>query len=65
MTTYYEVLRPMTPADLDTRPRFTKVLQMIPPDGYVTRDHFKNIEKSSTGKAVAYACSCGILKRIE
>ena len=64
MTTYYEILRPVTPADLDTRPSFVKLLKMIPPGRYVKRDYFKNIKKSSVGKGLTYACSKGILKRI-
>ena len=64
MTTHYKVLRPVTPADLKTGNRFAKVLEMIPPDGYVTFGHFKNIETTLASKGVAHACSCGILKRV-
>ena len=64
MTTHYKVLRPVTPADLKTGNRFAKVLEMIPPDGYMTFGHFKNIEATLASKGVAHACSCGILKRV-
>ena len=64
MTTYYEILRPVTPADLDANPRFVEVLKMIPSGRYVTRNHFNNLETNRAHRGLACACSCGILKRI-
>ena len=43
MTTHYEVLRPVTPADLYTRPRFVEILELIPPQGRVTFETFNHI----------------------
>ena len=64
MTTYYKVLRPVTPADLDTRPRFVEVLKLIPSQGHVTSELFRHLGKSRASKGITHACSCGILKRI-
>ena len=46
MITYYEILRPVTPADLDANPRFAEVLRIIPPDGHIPREHFRNLDKN-------------------
>ena len=64
MTTYYKVLRAVKPADLDKRPSFVGLLNIIPSDGYVTRDHFSNIEEYRITNGLVYACSIGILKRV-
>ena len=64
MNTKYKILRPVTPADLDVGPRFVEILRMIPPEGYVTRDHFKGIEKNRVNKCLTYAFSSGILKKV-
>ena len=64
MTTYYEILRPVTPADLDANPRFAEVLKMIPSGRYVTRNHFNNLETNRVYRGLTHACSCGILKRV-
>ena len=64
MTTYYKVLRTVKPSDLVKRPSFVGLLKIIPPDGYVTRDHFKNIEESRITNGLGYACSIGVLERI-
>ena len=64
MTSHYKILRPVTPADLKPYPRFVKLLKMIPPDGYVTASHFKNIDKYRVRDVISYACSCGILMRV-
>ena len=64
MTTYYKVLRPVTPADLDTRPRFVEVLKLIPSQGHVTSELFRHLGKSRASKGITHACSRGILKRI-
>ena len=64
MTTYYEVLRQVTPEDLDTHPRFVRVLKIIPQDGYVTFEAFKHIGKYRASHGIAHACSVGILKRV-
>ena len=45
MTSHYEVLRRVEPADFDIQPRFVKALKLIPPDGYITFDHFKGVGK--------------------
>ena len=64
MTANYKILRPVTPADLDVNPRFVKVLKIIPPDGYVTWDHFRHLETNCVDSCLTYAFSSGILKRI-
>ena len=64
MITKYKILRPVTPADLNVSPRFVEILNMIPPEGYVTRDHFKGIEKNRVNRCLTYAFSSGILKKI-
>ena len=63
MTTYYEVLRPVIPADLDTRQRFVEVLKLIPSQGHVTSELFRHLGKSRASKGITHACSRGI-KRI-
>ena len=64
MTTYYKILRTVTPVDLIKHPSFVELLKTIPSDGHVARDHFKNIEKFRITDGLRYACSVGILKRI-
>ena len=64
MTTHYKILRTVTPDDLDTRPRFVEVLKIMPSEGYVTRNHFKNIEKNHITRGLMHACSIGILQRV-
>ena len=64
MSANYEILRPVTPADLDVNPRFVKILKMIPREGHVTRDQFKSLETNAVNKCMIYAVSSGILKRV-
>ena len=64
MSANYEILRPVTPADLDVNPRFVKILRMIPCEGCVTRDHFKSLEANDVNRCMTYAFSSGILKRV-
>ena len=64
MTANYEILRPVTPADLDVNPRFVKILKMIPREGHVTRDQFKSLETNAVNRCMIYAVSSGILKRV-
>ena len=64
MNANYEILRPVTPADLDVNPRFVKILKMIPREGHVTRDHFKSLETNDVNRCMTYAFSSGILKRV-
>ena len=64
MTTHYEVLRPVEPADLDTHARFIKVLKAIPPGGYVTFEQFRRFEKNHAVGGLGHACLRGILKRV-
>ncbi len=64
MTTHYRVLRPVTQTDLDARPRFAKVLKLIPPRGCVTFERFRHLEKDVASKGITYARSVGILERI-
>ena len=64
MTTYYKVLRAVKPADLVKRPSFVGLLNIIPSDGYVTRDHFRDIEEYRITNGLGYACSIGILKMV-
>lgn len=63
MTAHYEVLRRVEPADFDVQPRFAKILKLIPPDGYVTFDHFKGVGKDYAGGDFSHARMCGILRR--
>lgn len=63
MTTY-EVLRPVAPADLDTRPSFVVVLELIPQDGYVQSGLFRHLGRHRASKELAHACSVGILRRV-
>ena len=63
MTTY-EVLRPVTPADLGTRPSFVVVLELIPPDGRVASKQFMHLGKNRASKGIRHACSVGILARV-
>ncbi len=54
MTTYYKIIRSVTPEDLNTSPGIIEILKMIPSSGYVTFEHFKsasNIEPSCSGVA--------------
>ena len=60
--TNYKVLRPVTPADLDTRPGLIEALKLIPPEGYVTSTVFKHLEKHRARRGMAHACSIGVLK---
>ena len=64
MTTHYEVLRPVTPADLDTHQRFVEVLKLIPSQGHVTSELFRHLGKNCASKGITHACSCGILRRV-
>ena len=64
MTTHYEVLRPVEPADLDTHARFVKVLKAIPPGGYVMFEQFRRFEKNHAVGGIGHACLRGILKRV-
>ena len=64
MTTYYKILRPVEPADLDTSPGIAEVLGMIPHEGYVTFEHFKSAGKSKAENGIRYARSHKILQRV-
>ena len=64
MTTYYKVLRTVKSSDLVKRPSFAGLLNIIPPDGYVTRDHFRDIEEYHITNGLGHACSIGVLKRV-
>ena len=64
MTTHYEVLRPVTPADLDTHQRFVEVLKLIPSQGHVTSELFRHLGKNCASKGITHACSCRILRRV-
>ena len=64
MTTYYKVLRQVEPEDLNTGPGIVRVLKMIPPDGYVTSEHFKNAGEGRAYRGIRYAYSRGIIKRV-
>ena len=64
MTTHYEVLRPITPADLHTCSTYVEILKSLPLHGYVTFEMFRHIDKTGSTRCMAYACSRGILKRI-
>ena len=57
MNATYEILRPVTPADFDTNPRFVKILRMIPREGHITRDHFKSLETNDVNRCITYAFS--------
>ena len=60
----YEILRPVTPADLDVNPRFVKILKMMPREGHVARDRFKSLETNDVNRCITYAFSSGILRRV-
>ena len=45
MTSYYEVLRPVTPADLDAPPSIAEVMKLIPQSGTVTFEAFRHLGK--------------------
>ena len=64
MTTHYKVLRPVEPADLVAPSRIVEILRMIPPDGYVTFEHFKTTGKDRAARGIVHACSIGILDRV-
>ena len=64
MTTHYEVLRPITPADLHTCSTYVEILKSLPLHGYATFEMFRHIDKTGSTRCMAYACSRGILKRI-
>ena len=64
MTTYYKILRQVEPEDLNTGPGIARVLKVIPPDRYVTSEHFKNAGEYRAYSGIRYACSHGIIKRI-
>ena len=64
MTSYYEVLRPVAQADLDASPRFAKVLELIPREGYVTLGLFMHLGRKTASGGMTRACAVGILKRV-
>ena len=64
MTTYYKILRTVKPSDLVKRPSFAGLLKIIPPDGYVTSEHFKNAGEGRAYRGIRYAYSREIIKRI-
>ena len=62
MTTYYEVLRPVTAEDISRHPKFADVLELIPPDGHVTFEAFRSVGADHATYGVARApsgCSKG------
>ena len=62
MTSYYKILRQVKQADLNTYLGIAEVLTMIPSDGYVTFEYFKDAGKAESG--IRYARFNGILQRI-
>ena len=64
MTTYYEVLRPVEQADLDTSPMLADVLGIIPPRGRVTFEAFRHVKNRRATRGIAHACSIGVLRRV-
>ena len=64
MTSYYEVLRPAEQADLDASPRFAKVLELIPREGYVTLGRFMHLGRKTASGGMTRACAVGILVRV-
>ena len=64
MTTHYKVIRPATPADLDSPSTIAQILRMIPHEGCVTFEQFKKTGRSRADGGVKHACSTGVLKRI-
>ena len=64
MTSHYEILRPVTPADLNAHPSIVEVLKEIPSQGHLTSEPFRHIERSRASRGITYACSVGILKRV-
>ena len=64
MVISYKILRPVTPADLDVNTRFAESLRTIPPEGHITRDHFKSLNANDSNRCMRYAISSGILRKI-
>ena len=52
MTSYYEVLRAVGRDDLDAHPGFAEVLELIPPDGYVTFERFRHLRMNRASREV-------------
>ena len=64
MTSRYEVVRPVTPDDLEVNPRFAKVLRLIPPSGRVAFGTFRHLGRPRASRGLAKACSIGVLKKV-
>ena len=64
MTTYYKIMRPVEPEDLDSSPGIAEILKMIPSEGYVTFEHFKSAGKTKAKNGAQYARLHGILQKI-
>ena len=65
MTTYYKVLCRAGPTELETTSKLVKILRMIPPDGHVVFEHFRDACNHTAVRGVKHACSIGILVRIQ
>ena len=59
-----EILRPVTPADLDIPPRLVNVLKSLPRQGRITSEHFQHMRKDRVSRGATHALSRGILRRI-
>ena len=64
MTMYYKILRPVEQSDLNSSPKIVQILKMIPSDGYVTFEHFKDAGRHTAVRGIRHACSNGILKKV-
>ena len=64
MTSYYEVLRPVTPADLDAPPSIAEVMKLIPQSGTVTFEAFRHLGKDRATRGLGHARKVGVLGRI-
>ena len=64
MTSYYEVLRPVTPADLDAPSSIAEVMKLIPQSGTVTFEAFRHLGKDRATRGLGHARKVGVLGRI-
>ena len=64
MTTYYKIMRPVEPKDLDASPGIAEILKMIPSGGCVTFEHFKSAGNTRAKSGIRYARQHGILQKI-
>lgn len=64
MTSYFEMLRPVEPGDLDGYPKIVDILKTTKPQECVTSEMFRHLGKDHAAHGLVRACSKGVLKRI-